>query len=462
MDHSWNISWISSMLSVLFILAFLLSGLFMGRKVKNAKEFDKGGQKAGAFLVAGNIIGTLVGGSSTVGTAQLAFHSGLSALWFTLGSALGCILLAIFLVKPLRNSDCRTIVGLINREYGSRTGTVAGLLSAFGLMINLIAQILAANALLTTLFGLDAVWCAVISAIMMFLYVFGGVKGTGYLGVAKTILLYVAVLASAAVCLYFSGGLSVFGEQLPRAQYFNLLSRGAGIDLGAGLSVALGVISTQTYIQAILSAKSDRSARTGALLSAALIPLVGIGSLFIGYFMRIQTPDLNPAKAFPQFIITYMPPIVSQLMLVVLLITVIGTGAGIALGLSTTVTNDLCKKIFPETTSDKALLYVSRGVIFITLTLAVLITHSNLSSTILTWGFMSMGLRAVVLLFPMLFSLFAPGKTRPIAAILSSVTGLAAMMIVFLTPMKQHIDPLIIGMLMVIITYCAAPRPSKP
>ena len=36
-----------------------------------------------ASVVAGVIMGTLVGGSSTVGTAQLAYQFGMSAWWYT-------------------------------------------------------------------------------------------------------------------------------------------------------------------------------------------------------------------------------------------------------------------------------------------------------------------------------------------------------------------------------------------
>ena len=46
-------------------------------------------------VVAGVIMGTLVGGSSTVGTAQLAFQFGMSAWWYTLGAGISCLILAL-------------------------------------------------------------------------------------------------------------------------------------------------------------------------------------------------------------------------------------------------------------------------------------------------------------------------------------------------------------------------------
>ena len=67
----------------------------------------KTGGKIGTPVVAGLIMGTLVGGSSTVGTAQLAYSFGLSAWWFTLGAGIACVILALVYAKPLRRANCQ-------------------------------------------------------------------------------------------------------------------------------------------------------------------------------------------------------------------------------------------------------------------------------------------------------------------------------------------------------------------
>ena len=135
------------------LAAILLLGVLTGRRVRDASDFDTGGGKAGPILTAGAIVGTLVGGSSTIGTAQLAFLHGLSAWWFTLGAAFGSILLAA-LSRPLRASGSGTIQEIIRREYGSAAGAATSVLASAGFIINIVAQILAADALLESLFGL--------------------------------------------------------------------------------------------------------------------------------------------------------------------------------------------------------------------------------------------------------------------------------------------------------------------
>ncbi|WP_040584125.1 hypothetical protein [Sedimentibacter sp. B4] len=79
------------------LLLIMIIGVNSGKNIKNSSDFTTGGRSASTSLVAGALISTLIGGSSTIGTAQLAYSYGMSAWWFTLGSGLGCLLFGLFL-----------------------------------------------------------------------------------------------------------------------------------------------------------------------------------------------------------------------------------------------------------------------------------------------------------------------------------------------------------------------------
>ncbi len=438
--------------SIITLSLIIFTGIYTGRKVKDAKDFSTGGYNAGAALVSGTIIGTLVGGSSTIGTAQLAFTNGLSAWWFTLGAGVGCLVLGIIFTKPLRKNKCNTIQQIISEEYGQKSGIITSVLASLGIMLNIVAQILAANALLSSMFGLGPEASAIISVILMASYViFGGVISTGVLGVIKLILIYISVISGAVLALKLSGGISDIYNTLPHNQYFNLFSRGIGIDGGAFLSVVFGVLSTQTYVQAVLSGKTDSVSIKGALISSALIPPIGIGGILIGYYMKMNYPMIDSGQAFPLFIINNMPPLIGGGILATLFIALVGTGAGMALGFGTIITKDIYKKYINKNADSKKELLVTRIVILISLIVSALFTLGNLKSAVLKWGFMSMGLRAAVLLVPMIYALFFKGKMDSKYAILSSVTGFGAFLISenFL---NIRIDSLIIGVTVSTIT----------
>ena len=103
------------MLTVVTVICF---GLYFARSIKSAEGYSLGGRSASVWLVAGSIAGTCVGGGATVGTAQLAAVTGLSAWWFTLGVGISLIIMAFFYAKPLRRTSLETIPQYLALNYG--------------------------------------------------------------------------------------------------------------------------------------------------------------------------------------------------------------------------------------------------------------------------------------------------------------------------------------------------------
>lgn len=435
------------MVSIVVTLAAIMSlGVLSGRRVKSAADFNTGGKSAGALLVAGTITGTLIGGTSTIGTAEGAFTHGFSAWWFTLGSALGCLILAAVYAKPIRSGDCMTIQEIISVEYGQGARLITSVLTSIGIVLNIVAQILAANALLSVMFGFSLPLCSLISIVIMACYgLFGGIKGSGMLGLVKLGLLYMtAVLCGVLALVLPNGGFGEFAAVLPKAEFFNMFARGIGTDLGVALNVALGVISTQTYIQAVMIGKSNAAAVKGCLLAALLCPPVGFFSILVGIYMRTNFPSLTAAEAFPSFILQFLPAPLAGVALATLLIAVVGTGSGMALGFGTIVSSDIYKQFINREADDRRLLLVSRTIILAVLIFSAVFTLGNLGTAILSWGSMSMGLRAVVLLAPMTAALFLSGKIGRRAAVLSSILGIAAMLLGRFLPLD--FDSLFLGL----------------
>ncbi len=255
----------------------------------------------------------------------------------------------------------------------------------------------------------------------------------------------------AIVALKLGGGFEEFYISLEHSQYFNIFSRGIGVDAGAGFSVILGVLSTQTYVQAILSGKNDEAARKGALISSFLIPPIGIGGILIGMYMRINFPSIESSQAFPLFIINNVPPLLGGVILATLLLALVGTGSGMALGFGTIITNDIYKIYFNKNASDKKELIITRSVIFISLIISAILTLENTKSTILTWGFMSMGLRATVLIVPMIGALFFKGSIDKTFSILSSILGFISFLFWELF-INAYVDSLVVGIIFSIFT----------
>ena len=414
----------------LIIAVALIVGLAIYTGAQN-----KGGKKEGisAAVVAGLIMGTLVGGSSTVGTAQLAYNYGMSAWWFTLGASIACLILALVYVKPLRAQGSPTLVGMIANEYGAAAGLAASILNSVGTFINILSQLLAASAVVLVVWPtMGTAVTIIIAAVFMVLYVvFGGAKGAGIVGILKLVLLYVAMVSCGILALQHIGGIgglttaiSTFSNDLGR-NFGSLFCRGIGTDLGACVSLILGVLTTQTYAQAVLSAKSDAQARAGAIISTVLIPIIGVFGIIVGLYMRTVTdPTTFVAKtALTSFILDYsgMPAILAGIVLGALFIASVGTGAGLALGIATIINRELIQKRgvktkFSVDTMNKLL-------IVIVLVLATALSCTPIGDTILKFAFMSMGLRGCTVFAPLCFLIWAKGKVDGKYALVSIIGG---------------------------------------
>ena len=406
-------------------------------------------------VVAGVIMGTLVGGSSTVGTAQLAFQFGMSAWWYTLGAGISCLILALMYTKPLRRTGCPTLVGIIRNEYGPKVGMSVSVLSSIGTFINVIPQVIAATAVLTVVFPTMGLTAEVILAVaFMILYViFGGTKGAGIIGIVKMILIYLTMIVSAVMVLNMVDGLSAFTgmtQTLSAAEgirFTSLFARGVGTEIGACLSVLLGVITTQTYAQGVLSGRTDQDGVRGALVSAFLIPPIGIGGILVGLYMRANAAlyaGVTPKTALTTFITAHMPPLAAGIILGVLFITVVGTGAGIVLGICTTLSNDIVAQLIPRLNDPRSKNILSKVLIVLVLSLAGFLACGPLGDTILKFTYMSMGLRGAVVFLPLSCALWLPGRIPPRYAMGAAIAGPLCVLIFGLWGVLPF-DPLFIG-----------------
>lgn len=398
----------------------------------------RGGKKGGKIswgVAAGLIMGTLVGGTSTVGTAQLAFNYGMTAWWFTLGGGLGCLILGLIYVKPLRAQASPTLVGMVRDEYGPKVGMAATILNSVGTFINILSQLIAASAVVVVVFEtMGTVVAIILSAVFMVLYVvFGGTKGAGIVGILKTVLLYVTMVICGVIVLRKCGGVGGFTDMVNNLHIANadgternlwsLFGRGFWTDFGSCMSLILGVLTTQTYAQAILTARSDRDGRIAAFISTILIPIIGVFGIMVGLYMRKVDPDISAKVALTKYILEYsgIPTLLGGIMLGALFIASVGTGAGLSLGIATVVNRDLLSR--GRTVDAKKSDATNKLLIVVILALATVLTIILPADTIQDYAFLSMALRGCTVFAPLCFALWASKKVRSGFAMASVVGG---------------------------------------
>lgn len=453
---------------LLTVGALLVVSWWSGRRVNDAKSFITGGT-SGTWLVGGALLGTMAGGQSTIGTAQLAFCYGISAWWFTLGAAIGSLLLGYVYSGPLRRSGCTTLLEVVRNEYGRKAETLGSVLCMVGIFISIVSQVLSSGAMISSFFSIPMLGASVLGAVLIMLFVFfGGIRSAGASGIVKLILLYFSSLAAGIVVWHIAGGFTGLRDGVEsiyqqaslsklnnlsdiesiHQRYGSLMARGVMKDLGGCLSLVLGVVSTQTYAQCIWSASANSHARRGSLICAICLPVIGAACTMVGIYMRghyVTASELtamqqagevlpagigvieNSAQAFPAFILRHLPSWLGGIMLGTLLINILGCGSGLSLGVATILVRDVYSNLQRGAARWSQLVQMRLSIVAV-LIMAVVVALLCNNSFINDLGFLSLGLRAVSILFPISFALWLPGRFKPRQVLLAMPIGVIAML----------------------------------
>ena len=377
---------------VLTVTLLLAVSWLSGRKVKDAQSFTTGGN-SGSWMVCGALLGTLAGGQSTIGTAQLAFCYGVSAWWFTIGAGLGSLILGLLYAGPLRRSGCSTLLEVVSREYGHKAETVGSILFLIGIFISIVSQVLSSSAMITSLFGIHLIWASVVSAVLiMLLVLFGGIRSAGASGIVKLVLLYISSVVAGVVVWHIAGGWTGLRESIDHVYMDN---------------PQLAGLNNLTDIESIHH-------RMGEKVPAGLGVIDGT------------------ALAFPTFVLEHLPAWLGGLLLGTMLINILGCGSGLSLGASTILVRDVygnLKRRLGMGDSPLSPLTQTRlsivGILMMAFIVAILFNGSFINDL----GFLSLGLRAVAILFPLSFALWCPGRFQARRVLLSMPIGVAAMLL---------------------------------
>ena len=432
---------------VLTLILTMLPGIIASRRIKSADDYNVGGRSAGVGMVAGSIIGTIVGGAATVGTAQLGFKLGLTAWWFTLGSGIALLIMAAFYAKPLRASGLTTVAEFLVTNYGKPAGWLATVSSCAGIFFSIVASTLTALHLVAGIFGVNLYISALLILLITAGFVFlGGISGSGMAGIIKIILIFASIFVGGVLAYGDLGGSAGLTAALPAQPWFTLFGRGVEDGLFSLCSMIVGVISTQTYVQALFSAKDSKTAAVGCVTAACIVIPVGLPSVMIGMFMHINHPEINSIDALPLYLSTYLPDWLGGIGLAALLLSALGSIAGLALGIGTMISRDIISKLWRSATAVN-ILWASRFSVLLAAAAAIVFVFFHLDSSVLEWNYLSMALRGSGIFLPLTFCVFFPHRVRASMGVAAMGAG------IFAALFWKHMSPWQINSLFPALVY---------
>ena len=424
------------------IALVLASGLYAARSVHSAEGFSLGGRSAGAPLVAGTIAGTCVGGGATVGTAQLACSLGLSSWWFTIGTGIALIVMGLFYAKRLRRTSLETIPEFLGVRYGKSASVFSSLVSSVGIFFSAVASTLPGLHLIAAIFGVGhgAAAFALVALVACYIF-FGGIKSAGVGGILKMIVLWLSLCLAGVAAWH---GLPALTADAPLTPGTWSLGHAGAQSIAAGLlSLIVGVISTQSYIQAIFSAANPRTATVGAFAAALIVIPVGLPCSLIGIYMHAAAPDIAPILALPAYLFTHAGTLIGSIAMGGIALSLVGSIGGLSLGIGTMLSHDVFAPLL-VVKSEGRLLLLHRLTVLLVMALAALFAIFFIDSQVLVWNYLSMALRGGGVFLPLTLAVFCPGRLSPRLAVISMLLSTAAAMAA--AALKSAVHPLFIGL----------------
>lgn len=444
----------------LLLLLLCALGVASGRAVKTHKSYLSSWGQSGRIVTVGGLMAVALGGGSIIGSAQVAYVYGFDAVWFGFGMALGVTLLMVILVKPTRDRGGVTANGLISQHFGARIGQTAAIVSSLCVIPSAVSQMSSAGILINFIFQIPTTLAVSIGGIIMLCVVLlGGLKGAELIGIIKTAVFLVILPTCVAIIAFGFDGFPLIDQTLPHDVYYDFFSRGVLRNICNGVGIGTGMLAVQANFLPLLAARSEKVAKQSCMITAAAMVIAALCGCAIGMFMRCVAPALDPSKAFLTFVLNYLPPVVGEMVIAVLFITVASSGASLFLGISTAFMRDVLGKRLRDTSEEKKL-KLSRILVLLPLLVCYLLTLAGEGMMIVDWSFISSALRSSCFLLPLLLSVYQRRSvTSPRHAALAIVLGPVAALGGYLMGWEALPSGLLISALILLAGLRKAPHP---
>ena len=430
--------------SCYILLLFVISYYAKRRSAGNSANYVLAGRQLTVPLITVSIVGLAVGGASTIGVAEQAYKVGLSAGWYTTAWGIGAIVMGLLVAKKYRELNITTIPELLGRYYDKK-GMIAGIACQIVIQLVIMSlQYIAGGsilcALLPEVFSLTG---GMLTSAVVFIGIttIGGMWSASLSNLLNVSLKYIGIILATIVGVKSVGGLSALEAQLPANIPYMDFFDGVGI-LGiiTWIMVLVTVnLSLQSIIQISLGAKDVRTAQRGFIIGGFMMLPIGFVSALMGVIAKSMFPDVTPALALPMTIMS-LDPILAGITLAALWAADVSTACNLLLSSATLFSQDIYKKFYNPTVSEKKFVRVTKSAVVLlgVLTLTLAMTISGIISTLM----IGLSLTAAFTI-TMLFTLFAPQYCRKNSAFYTIMTGVIVLILWQVTP-AVHIVPHVI------------------
>jgi len=445
-------AWLVILIVVIYMAILAAISFLVRRASRSATTFTTGGKKFPAALIGFLLASEFISTTASIGTAQEAYSSGVSAAWNIIALGIGFVLFSILLARRFNDLGEITISGALARGYGERVRTATSVIMICALLIVAVSVYASGGAILASLLNLNRSWSIVLVGVLATAYVsVGGMRSVVYTNFLHAVVKMVGIVLLALVAVNRVGGLSELHAALP-ARMFSWDGVGWA-QIGAWLLAGIGAtFATQYVVQAVTTVASPRQAQIASFYSALVLVPYGLLAAVIGMCSAALYPRINTIQALPVFVVD-LSPVLAGIVVAGLAGAMFGTIAALTIGASTLLLKDFYQPYFNRAGDER------RNLIFIRLATVATgllpISLALFAQDVLTVTFLAKSLRAALALL-VLMMFFSPRFGTRTGAFWSILLALPATIGWFLAGNPFGIDNAYIAVMTPLVVMSAS------
>ncbi|KKB36184.1 sodium:solute symporter family protein [Bacillus thermotolerans] len=422
-------AWYTSYIVVYFLFMFAV-GFYYFTKVKTSDSYLIAGWNMGFWNIVGTIISTNCGAAVFIGWIGMGFTVGMSGFFkFALPAMLVSMLLIALFSRPLRRQKLYTLADLFGERFGSKTGIIPSVLSAFIYSVPTTAlQIVGMSTVFSIVYGIDPkIGIALSFALVLGFTILGGLVATIVTDAIQSIILIAGIIILAFSALNFSGGMTAVLENTPREYLTVFGAESAGAVLMFALSVAPFYLIWQSTWQRIFASKSEKVAIRAGLTGFGITLCISVLPYSIGVIARQFVPaDIHPDLIFSYITVELLSPAVGGLVIVGLLSALMTGADSFILQGSSNITQDLYHRLINPNATEKQLMFMARATVVAISVLSLIVAY--FMTDIISMYQWALRISATTLVFPFLAIMFWK-RTTNAGVVASMLAGAAATII---------------------------------
>lgn len=337
-------------------------GFYANYRQENLEDYYVAGRRLGPFSIACLWMASWVGGASIVGSSARAHEIGVSAIWYVLALAIGCLLFGLIAaarIKKLSDEHNHlTYPDFMEQRYDSRTRIVATITTSAAYIAYAAAQMVAIAAILSVLIGWDYSQSLLLGSVIVISYTaFGGYLAVTYTDWVQVVLLFIGiVIIGMPIAISEAGGFSDLQQVLP-AGHFDIGAWGWAKIIPLVFSIVLSFFVAMDSFTRCFAARDPKAASRGALLAVLLILPIAVASTWLGLASAALLPDVESSNGILTiFVMEYFPTGLKGLMLVGIMAAVMSSADICILTASANLTRDIYQRYFDPQISKKLML----------------------------------------------------------------------------------------------------------